>query len=43
VADVGDLQRVMVAEKIGGRIALRVFRGGEEHMLDVIPVELDER
>jgi serine protease Do len=42
VDDVGDLQRIMIAEKIGGRIALRVFRGGQDLTLTVIPIELNE-
>lgn len=40
VEDVGDLQRLMVAELIGTRVALTVLRRGEAVELEMIPDEL---
>jgi serine protease Do len=40
VADVGDIQRIMVDELIGGRIDIRVFRDGRMVRLPIVPVEL---
>jgi S1-C subfamily serine protease len=42
VANVGDLQRLMTAARIGRRVALDVFRGGRVETIDVVPVELPE-
>jgi S1-C subfamily serine protease len=41
MADVGDLQRLMVAERIGQGIEVDVFRDGGFIKLDLIPRELD--
>jgi S1-C subfamily serine protease len=40
VADAGDLQRLMVGERIGRPLTVRAFRGGELLELTVVPVEL---
>jgi S1-C subfamily serine protease len=40
VADAGDLQRLMVGERIGRPLVVRAFRGGELLELTVVPVEL---
>ena len=40
VADAGDLQRLMVGERIGRPLPVRAFRGGELLELTVVPVEL---
>ena len=40
VADAGDLQRLMVGERIGRPLTVRVFRGGDLLELTVVPVEL---
>jgi S1-C subfamily serine protease len=40
VTDAGDLQRLMVAERIGRPLTVRAFRGGELLELTVVPVEL---
>jgi serine protease Do len=40
VADAGDLQRLMVSERIGRPLTVRAFRGGELLELTVVPVEL---
>jgi S1-C subfamily serine protease len=40
VEDAGDLQRLMVGDRIGRRIAVRAFRGGELLELTVVPAEL---
>jgi serine protease Do len=40
VADVADLQRLMVVEKIGAAIALKVLRQGRELELSLVPAEL---
>ena len=41
VTDVGDIQRLMVVEKIGAAVPLRVLRGGQELELALVPAELD--
>ncbi len=43
IADVGDLQRIMVGELIGGSVDMVVFRSGELLTLGVVPAELPER
>jgi S1-C subfamily serine protease len=40
VTDAGDLQRLMVGERIGRPLVVRAFRGGELLELTVVPVEL---
>ena len=40
VTDAGDLQRLMVGERIARPIPVRAFRGGELLELTVVPVEL---
>jgi S1-C subfamily serine protease len=40
VADVADLQRLMVVEKIGAAVSLRVLRQGRELDLSLVPAEL---
>ena len=40
VADVADLQRLMVVEKIGAPVSLRVLREGRELALSLVPAEL---
>ena len=40
VTDAGDLQRLMVGERIGRPLPVRAFRGGELLELTVVPVEL---
>ena len=40
VTDVGDLQRMMVAELIGARVQVSVIRAGRTVKLDLVPVEL---
>jgi S1-C subfamily serine protease len=40
VADAGDLQRLMVDERIGRPLTVRAFRGGDLLELTVVPVEL---
>jgi S1-C subfamily serine protease len=40
MADAGDLQRLMVGERIGRPLIVRAFRGGELLELTVVPVEL---
>src|SRR5215207_4370 len=40
VTDAGDLQRLMVGERIGRPLTVRAFRGGELLELTVVPVEL---
>jgi serine protease Do len=42
LADVGDLQRLMVGERIGHELELRVDRGGRELRVGIVPRELDE-
>ncbi len=41
LGDVGDLQRLMVADRIGQRLALRIHRHGETLEVDVFPEELE--
>jgi S1-C subfamily serine protease len=41
VEDAGDLQRLMVGERIGHRVTVRAFRGGELLELTVVPAELE--
>jgi S1-C subfamily serine protease len=41
MADVGDLQRLMDAERIGRRVEVRVVRGDRALTLELVPVELD--
>jgi len=41
VADVGDLQRLMVAERIGQGVVASVVRDGDSLKLDLIPRELE--
>ncbi len=40
LADVGDLQRLMVAERIGRGLATKVFRDGHTSELTLVPEEL---
>jgi S1-C subfamily serine protease len=40
VTDVADLQRLMVVEKIGAAISLKVLRQGRELELSLVPAEL---
>jgi S1-C subfamily serine protease len=40
VEDVGDLQRLMVAERIGARLRVSVFRNGDFLELGLVPAEL---
>jgi S1-C subfamily serine protease len=40
VTDVGDLQRLMTAERIGREVALGVIRGGAPVTVPITPVEL---
>ena len=42
VADVGDLQRLMGAERIGRSVELGVVRDGRRRPLAIVPVELTE-
>jgi S1-C subfamily serine protease len=39
--DVGDLQRLMTADRIGGRVGVKVFRDGHVLDLEAEPVELE--
>jgi serine protease Do len=41
VTDVGDIQRLMVVERIGEPVPLRVLREGRELELSIVPAELD--
>jgi serine protease Do len=41
VTDVGDIQRLMVVEKIGAPVRVRVLREGRELELSLVPAELD--
>jgi S1-C subfamily serine protease len=41
MSDVGELQRLMVAESIGRPLTARVIRGGREFTVEIVPVELD--
>ncbi|HEY1356144.1 MAG TPA: trypsin-like peptidase domain-containing protein [Solirubrobacterales bacterium] len=40
LADVGDLQRLMVGERIGRELELRVDRGGRDLRIGIVPREL---
>jgi serine protease Do len=40
IEDVGDLQRMMVAELIGARVQATVIRAGRTLQLEIVPVEL---
>jgi S1-C subfamily serine protease len=40
VADVGDLQRLMVAERIGQGLTVQLVRSGRSSQLDLVPREL---
>jgi S1-C subfamily serine protease len=42
VTDVGDIQRLMVVEKIGAAVPIRVLREGRELELSLVPAELDD-
>jgi S1-C subfamily serine protease len=41
ITDVGDIQRLMVVEKIGAAVPLRVLREGRELELSLVPAELE--
>jgi S1-C subfamily serine protease len=41
VTDVGDIQRLMVVEKIGVAVPVSVLREGRELVLQLVPAELD--
>jgi S1-C subfamily serine protease len=41
VSDVGDIQRLLVVEKIGAQVPLHVLREGRELELSLVPAELD--
>jgi serine protease Do len=41
VSDVNDIQRLMVVERIGAKVPVRILRGGRELELELVPVELD--
>ena len=41
LADVGDLQRLMVAELIGSKVIATVVRDGELQAVELVPVELE--
>ena len=41
VTDAGDLQRLMVGDRIGRPLPVRAFRGGELLELTVVPIELE--
>jgi S1-C subfamily serine protease len=41
MADVGELQRLMVAESIGRSLTTRVIRGDRTLTVEIVPVELD--
>jgi S1-C subfamily serine protease len=42
VEDVGDLQRLMSAERIGRGVPMRIDRGGRLVQLEVVPRELQD-
>jgi S1-C subfamily serine protease len=42
VTDVGDIQRLMVVEKIGAAVAVRLLREGRELELQLVPAELGD-
>jgi S1-C subfamily serine protease len=37
---VGDLQRLMVADRIGAAVAVTLLRGGSALTLELVPAEL---
>jgi S1-C subfamily serine protease len=41
MSDVGELQRLMVAESIGRPLRARVIRGARDFTVEIVPVELD--
>jgi S1-C subfamily serine protease len=41
LTDVGDLQRLMVADRIGRRVGLAVHRGGRTLQVELVPQELE--
>jgi serine protease Do len=41
VADVNDIQRLMVVERIGAKVPVRILREGRELVLELVPAELD--
>ena len=41
VAGVLDIQRLMVGERIGARVPVRILREGRELVLELVPAELD--
>jgi S1-C subfamily serine protease len=41
VADVADLQRLLVGDRIGQRLTLRVARAGELREVELVPHELE--
>jgi S1-C subfamily serine protease len=41
VADVGEVQRLMVGERIGATVALEVIREGRPVELSLVPAELE--
>src|SRR5438552_12166583 len=41
VTDVNDIQRLMVVERIGAKVPVRILRGGRELELELVPAELD--
>ncbi len=41
VADVNDIQRLMVVERIGTRVPVRIVREGRELELELVPAELN--
>jgi S1-C subfamily serine protease len=40
VTGVGDLQRLMVADRIGAAVAVTLLRGGRTLTLELVPAEL---
>src|SRR5213082_1369426 len=42
VTDVNDIQRLMVVEKIGASVPVRILREGRELELELVPAELDD-
>src|SRR5438477_4012098 len=42
VTDVNDIQRLMVVEKIGAGVPVRIVREGRELELELVPAELDD-
>ena len=41
VSDVNDIQRLMVVERIGAKVPVRILREGRELELELVPAELD--